>query len=164
MQQAIDPIGQQGDGAGAAPWFHVVDIYPVEETTINISAKFTLSDDATFEGILEDLKAAVDGYFVELNKTWEDETELVVRTLRVAERMGAVTGVVDVQEETYEGLQDAQKNIESAAAVGVNNTHDIAMLAFQLELKDLTDSNELTNVCIDTITSRDRGDYTRGRL
>lgn len=106
VQQAIDPIGQQGDGAGAAPWFHVVDIYPVEETSINISAKFTLSDDVTFESILEDLKAAVDGYFVELNKTWENETELVVRTLRVAERMGAVTGVVDVQELLLNGSDD----------------------------------------------------------
>lgn len=70
--------------------------------------------------------------------------------------------------ETYEGLQDAQKNIENAAAVGANNTHDIAMLAFQLELKDLTDSDELTNVCIDTITSSDsvkiiKGKYTKGK-
>lgn len=71
--------------------------------------------------------------------------------------------------ETYEGLQDAQKNIENAAAVGANNTHDIAMLAFQLELKDLTDSDELTNVCIDTITSNDsvkitKGKYTKGKV
>lgn len=65
--------------------------------------------------------------------------------------------------ETYEGLQDAQKNIESAAAVGVNNTHDIAMLAFQLELKDMTDSDELTNVCIDTITSSDSVKITKGK-
>ena len=106
VQQVIDPIGQQGDGAGAAPWFHVVDIYPVEETTINISAKFTLSDDVSFESILEDLKAAIDGYFIELNKTWEDEKELVVRSLRVAERMGAVTGVVDVQDLLLNGSED----------------------------------------------------------
>nr|DAG53017.1 MAG TPA: hypothetical protein [Caudoviricetes sp.] len=71
--------------------------------------------------------------------------------------------------ETYEGLQDAQKNIENAAAVGANNTHDIAMLAFQLELKDLTDSDELTNVCIDTITSDDsvkitKGKYAKGKV
>lgn len=71
--------------------------------------------------------------------------------------------------ETYEGLQDTQKNIESAAAVGANNTHDIAMLAFQLELKGLTDSEVLTNVCVDTITSEtsvniDKGKYTEGKV
>lgn len=65
--------------------------------------------------------------------------------------------------ETYEGLQDAQKNIESAAAVGANNTHDISILAFQLELKALTDSEQLTNVCIDTITSTDSVTITSGR-
>lgn len=105
VQQVIDPIGQQGDGAGAAPWFHVVDIYPVEETMINISAKFTLSEGISFEDISEDLKAAIDTYFIELNKTWEDEKELVVRTLRVAERMGAVTGVVDVQDLLLNGSE-----------------------------------------------------------
>lgn len=71
--------------------------------------------------------------------------------------------------ETYEGLQDTQKNIESAAAVGANNTHDIAMLAFQLELKGLTDSEVLTNVCVDTITSEtsvniDKGKYMEGKV
>ena len=105
VQEYIDPIGQQGDGAGAAPWFHVVDVHPVEETTINISAKFTLQD-VTLEDIIEDLRAAVDEYFIELNKTWEDEKELVVRSLRVAEKMGAVTGVVDVQELLLNGSED----------------------------------------------------------
>lgn len=71
--------------------------------------------------------------------------------------------------EIYEGLQDTQKNIESTAAVGANNTHDIAMLAFQLELKGLTDSEVLTNVCVDTITSEtsvniDKGKYTEGKV
>nr|DAV83291.1 MAG TPA: hypothetical protein [Caudoviricetes sp.] len=71
--------------------------------------------------------------------------------------------------EVYEDLQDAQTNIARTAAVGANNTHDISMLAFQLELKALTDSEQLTNVCIDTITSADSvkitsGSYTTGKV
>lgn len=106
VQQVIDPIGQQGDGAGMAPWWHVVDVYPVEETTINISAKVTLSEGVSFEDVLGGLKEAVEEYFIELNKTWEDETALVVRVLRVAEKMGSVTGVVDVQDLLLNGLED----------------------------------------------------------
>ena len=106
VQEEIDPIGKQGDGAGMAPWWHVVDIYPVEETTIKISAKFTLSDDVNFPDILPDLNSAIDGYFLELAKTWEDETALVVRGLRVAEKMGAVSGVIDVQDLLLNGSED----------------------------------------------------------
>lgn len=98
VQQEIDPIGQQGDGVGLAPWFHIVDVYPVEETTINIKAKFTLSEEVDFESIKEELNAAIDNYFIDLNKTWEDEEKITVRALRIAERMGSVTGVIDVQE------------------------------------------------------------------
>jgi hypothetical protein len=71
--------------------------------------------------------------------------------------------------EIYEGLQDAEKQISMAAEAGANNTHDIALLAFQLELKGLTDSEELTNVCVDTITSEtsviiNSGKYAEGKV
>ena len=71
--------------------------------------------------------------------------------------------------EIYEGLQNAEKNIRMAMAAGTNNTHDIALLAFQLELKGLTDSEVLTNVCVDTITSEtsviiDKGKYAEGKV
>jgi uncharacterized phage protein gp47/JayE len=105
VQEVIDPIGQQGDGAGQAPWWHVVDVLPVEETTIDISAKFTL-DGVEFEDIKESIEAAVDEYFVDLNKTWEDETNLIVRALRIAEKMGGVDGVIDVQDLLLNGSED----------------------------------------------------------
>lgn len=71
--------------------------------------------------------------------------------------------------EIYEELQNAEKDIKMAAAAGSNNTHDIALLAFQLELKGLTDSEVLTNVCVDTITSEtsvniDKGKYKAGKV
>lgn len=106
VQQVIDPIGQQGDGAGQAPWWHVVDILPVEETVINISAKFTLADGVQYEDIAENIAAAVDEYLIDLNKTWENESNLVVRLLRVAEKMGRVDGVIDVQDLKLNGSED----------------------------------------------------------
>lgn len=71
--------------------------------------------------------------------------------------------------EIYEELQTTENNVRMAATAGANNTHDIAVLAFQLELKGLTDSEVLTNVCVDTITSEtavkiDSGKYTEGKV
>lgn len=112
VQQVIDPIGQQGDGAGEAPWWHVVDIYPVEETIVNIAAAFTVDAAHPFDEITDELNAAVDELFLELNKIWENEDHLVVRTLRVAERLGAVAGVIDVRNLTLNGSED---NLELGA-------------------------------------------------
>lgn len=109
VQEAIDPIKHQGEGMGLAPWFHVVDIHPVNKVEINISAKLTLSSGVTFESIEGKLKNAVDEYFFELNKTWENEETLVVRILRVAEKLGAVDGVLDVQNLS---LNNSKDNLE----------------------------------------------------
>ena len=106
VQRVIDPIGQQGDGAGEAPWWHVVDIYPVEETTVNIEATFTTDATHPFEEMEENLKAAVDALFIELNQNWENEEYIIVRTLRVAEKLGGVGGVIDVQNLKLNGSED----------------------------------------------------------
>lgn len=71
--------------------------------------------------------------------------------------------------EIYQGLQNAEKDIKMAASAGASNTHDIALLAFQLELKGMTDSEELNNVCVDTITDEtsvviNQGKYVEGKV
>lgn len=108
VQQAVDPIGSQGEGEGKAPFWHVVDIYPVDTVEINISAKFELSAGVTFEMALPGLEAAVNNYFTELNKTWEDtgKNGLVVRTLKVADTMAGVEGIVDIRELSMNGTEE----------------------------------------------------------
>ncbi len=108
VQQAVDPIGSQGDGEGKAPFWHVVDIYPVDAVEINISAKFELSEGVTFEMVRPGLETAVNNYFTELNKTWEDtgKSGLVVRTLKVADAMAGVEGVVDIRELSLNGTEE----------------------------------------------------------
>lgn len=106
VQEKIDPIGKQGDGEGEAPFFHVVDVYPVEETTISIKALFELQAGVNFADILEDLQTAVDEYFIELNKTWETENYLIARALKIAEKMAAVAGVIDIKNLLLNGVGD----------------------------------------------------------
>lgn len=106
VQQTIDPIGKQGDGVGEALFFHIVDIKPVEEKAINISATFELEKNVTFEDVLEDLQIAVDNYFTELNKTWETEENLTARVLKITEAMAAVIGVIDITDVLLNGTGD----------------------------------------------------------
>lgn len=108
VQQAVDPKDSQGDGEGKAPFWHVVDVYPVETEEINISAKFELSPGANFETVLPSIEEAISRYFTELNKTWEDtgKNGLIVRALKVAEAMASVESVIDIQELLLNGSED----------------------------------------------------------
>lgn len=108
VQQAVDPKESQGDGEGKAPFWHIVDIYPVDTEEISVSAKFELSEGLSFDMVQQSVEAAVENYFTELNKTWEQtgKNGLTVRALKVAEAMAGVEGVVDVKELTLNGMED----------------------------------------------------------
>lgn len=108
VQQAVDPLDNQGDGEGKAPFWHVVDIHPVETEEININAVFELSPGTTFETLTPSIEEAIDKYFVELNKTWEDTEKagLVIRLLKVAEAMASIEGVIDIRELLLNGTED----------------------------------------------------------
>lgn len=108
VQQAIDPKDSQGDGEGKAPFWHVVDIYPVNTLEIHVSGKFELLGGTTFETVRQDIETAIENYFTELNKTWEDTGKdgLIVRILKMAEAMTAVEGVVDIRDLSLNGIAD----------------------------------------------------------
>ena len=106
VQETMDPVGSQGDGNGEAPFWHVVDIHPVSGVTININAKVTTQSGVTFNDVKAAMEQEIDNYFIELNKTWENEQYLIVRALRVAEAMASVPGVVDVQDLKLNGIAD----------------------------------------------------------
>lgn len=108
IQQEIDPVGSQGDGEGAAPWWHVVDVYPVDTVVINIKAAFELVTGVAYDDILSDLEAAIDNYYMELNKTWENTQQggLIVRALKIAEAMADVEGIVDIKNLLLNDIDD----------------------------------------------------------
>lgn len=108
VQQAVDPKDNQGDGEGKAPFWHIVDIYPVDTEEINISAKFELSAGVNFGNVLPGIEEAVSKYYTELSKTWEDtgKNGLVVRALKVAEAMASVENVIDIQELLLNGSEN----------------------------------------------------------
>lgn len=108
VQQAVDPKENQGDGEGKAPFWHVVDIYPVNTEEINISAEFEFSAGISFETVQQNIEDAADRYFVELNKTWEESGKngLVVRVLKITEVMAKVEGVTDIRNLLLNGADE----------------------------------------------------------
>ncbi len=103
VQERIDPPDRQGEGEGAAPMFHIVDIYPCRQEAVNITATITMQAGYVLEDLLPVMKERLDGYFLELAKSWEDMEYLTVRILKINAAIADVQGVLDVQETALNG-------------------------------------------------------------
>lgn len=105
VQTAIDPIGNQGTGAGLAPIGHVVTVVGVNEQTIDITTNITYQTDWTWDDVKSYVEAAIDEYFLELNQTWEENENLVVRISQIETRLLNVIGIIDISETTINGAE-----------------------------------------------------------
>ena len=97
IQTAIDPVSNQGEGVGIAPIGHVVTVVGVSTTTIDISTTITLKSTWTWEDVLPYVANVIDKYFLELAKTWENESALVVRISQIEARLLELEGVIDIE-------------------------------------------------------------------
>lgn len=104
VQTAIDPIGNQGQGNGIAPIGHVVTVQGVTAQTINITVDITYQSGWDFAAAKSYIFAAIDAYFLELNKTWEDNKNLIVRISQIETRLLSITGILDVANTTINGV------------------------------------------------------------
>lgn len=106
IQEAIDPIGSQGEGEGKAPIFHIVDICPCVGQSIEIQADITIDDGYTWETMLPDVESVIDQYFLELAKGWESTDNITVRILRINIAVAGVDGVADIQNTFLNGNEE----------------------------------------------------------
>ena len=72
VQEMVDPVGKQGEGEGEAAIFHIVDIHPCISETVNIEATITVDTGYAWGDLLSGVQEKVDGYFLELAKSWEN--------------------------------------------------------------------------------------------
>lgn len=103
VQTALDPAPNQGSGLGIAPIGHVVTVAGVSETTVDVSFVLTYESGWSWEDVAGYVEAVIDGYFGELNRTWAQEEQLVVRRSQIESRLLEVEGIVDVQDTKLNG-------------------------------------------------------------
>ena len=96
VQEAIDPVGTQGEGVGLAPIGHVVTVAGVTGTTINVSFTLTFTGSANWENTQDAVKAAIQSYFDDLTGTWADSENLIVRVSQIETKVLNVDGVIDI--------------------------------------------------------------------
>lgn len=106
VQTLIDPVGNQGEGLGIAPIGHIVTITGCGETSVNVQTHITLHGDWTWEAIEPNVQTAIDNYFKELSKEWEeaDNNSLIVRISQIETRLLNVEGVLDISDTLLNGV------------------------------------------------------------
>lgn len=106
VQNQIDPIGHQGEGVGIAPIGHIVTVEGVTERTINIETNITFQEGYTWDDVKPNFIAAIEDYFNEIEKTWQDENNLVVRISYIETRALNLPGVLDIQNTKINGIAE----------------------------------------------------------
>ncbi|SBV94433.1 conserved hypothetical protein [uncultured Eubacteriales bacterium] len=97
VQAAVDPVGNQGAGAGLAPIDHVVTVAGVVSRSVGIAFTLTLEDGVTWAGVKPTAEAAIQDYFDELTRSWADSVTLTVRISQIETRILSIPGVLDVE-------------------------------------------------------------------
>lgn len=105
VQTLIDPTVNAGDGLGTAPIDHVVTVFGVTNQIINIQTTITYQSGWNFTECKPYIETAIDEYFLELNKIWDESDNLIVRVSQIETRLLNVTGIIDIQDTKINGVQ-----------------------------------------------------------
>ncbi len=110
VQFKVDPLDNQGEGIGIAPIDHIVTVFGVGETPIDITFNITYQSGWSWADIEANVHAVIDDYFKELAEEWasastyqEDQAGVIVRISQIEIRMLGIAGVIDIADTLLNG-------------------------------------------------------------
>jgi uncharacterized phage protein gp47/JayE len=103
VQEQIDPISDQGKGYGIAPIGHKVSVLGAEAEVISITAKITYQAGYDAGRCKDFIEKTMDEYIEELNHSWQELDNIIVRISRIESRLLDVEGVLDVMDTNING-------------------------------------------------------------
>lgn len=109
VQTEVDPIVNSGEGEGFAPIGHRVQVLAVGETEVNISTTITYDSEHSYDDLSSYIESAIENYLLELRKTWESTSTIVVRILQIEAAIVAIDGIIDVSGTT---INEAAENLQ----------------------------------------------------
>lgn len=95
VQQAMDPKGDQ-EGDGLAPIGHICHVKAATGVKVNINSNITYDSGFNYASLRSHIESAIDEYLLELNKSWDKSSGLVVRISNIESRILAIDGVTDI--------------------------------------------------------------------
>lgn len=123
VQEIIDPEQNTGEGYGLAPIGHVVNVMSASPVKIKITTEMTFEDGYSFEQLKNRIEEAVEAYFLELRRAWEESASTIIRVSQIESRILAVKGVADITSTCLNGKSEniTLGKFEIPLLGGVNN-------------------------------------------
>ena len=103
VKDTVDPEPNTGAGYGLAPIGHTVTVEGAAEEKISITSTIVYQPDYSFERCKEDIFLAIDTYLHELNMTWQDDNQTIVRVSRIEGRLLDIEGIMDAYDTKING-------------------------------------------------------------
>lgn len=100
VQTIIDPTVNSGEGMGIAPIDHVVTVVGADELQVNITSNITYAPGWSFTECESYINEVIDKYFSELNSTWQDTENIIVRISQIEARLLDIEGILDIADTT----------------------------------------------------------------
>ena len=104
VQTIVDPVTNSGEGVGVAPIGHTVTVVGATAQSVNVGLTLTFSGTWTFADLKTSIENLIDVYFLEINTAWEESDSSIVRVSQIETRILTLTGIVDVQNTTLNGI------------------------------------------------------------
>lgn len=96
VQQTIDPVENAGEGCGAAPIGHIVQVESAKGVDITVKTDITFDTGYGWTNLQSAINDAVSDYLLELRKSWAASPYLVVRVSQIETRLLGIKGIVDI--------------------------------------------------------------------
>lgn len=106
VQTAIDPEQNAGEGYGIAPIGHIVTVEKAKAVNIAVKTNITFDVGYGWNNLQSSINEAIQGYLLELRKTWADNPYLVVRISQIETRILGIKGIVDIGNTKINGASD----------------------------------------------------------
>lgn len=104
VQQEIDPTDAPGEGYGLAPIGHIVNVKSARGVEISVKTEITFETGYSWSNMRIAMEEAIKGYLLELCKSWESTSSLVVRIAQIETRLLQIKGIVDIGNTTINGV------------------------------------------------------------
>lgn len=103
VQDAFDPTTTAGEGDGAVPIGHVVNVLGVKEIPINIGLNIEYKEGYSFSALKEPIENAIEEYFSRLRQSWAENDITIVRISQIEYRLLEIDGIFDLKDTTLNG-------------------------------------------------------------
>lgn len=96
VKETLDPSDSAGEGMGVIPIGHVVTVQSAAAVEVNVSVNITFDEGYGWDNLQNAIDSAVSEYLLELRKSWQNASSLIVRISQIETRILGIKGVVDI--------------------------------------------------------------------